>query len=78
MAHSNSFSKTKKKSTKNKFTDLKNRIEKKKEAELAKRGKIKPVSQENQQKMTLDNAKILIDKELNNDNLMIKIKRILN
>lgn len=73
------FSKTntniplKKKSSKNKFTELKNRIAKKKEAELTKSGKIKPISEENQQKMTLDKAKSIIDKELNNDNLMIKI-----
>ena len=63
----------KKKLTKNKFTDLKLRIAKKMEAEAAKSGKNKPVSQENQQKITLDKAKSIIDKELNNDNLMIKI-----
>jgi hypothetical protein len=64
---------TNKKSIKNKFTDLKNRIVKKKEEELAKSGKLKPISGEIQEKMTLDNAKILIDKELNNDKLLIKI-----
>jgi hypothetical protein len=64
---------TKKKSIKNKFTELKNRIAKKKEEELAKSGKLIPEKEENKQKMTLDKAKILIDKELNNDNLMIKI-----
>lgn len=58
---------------KNKFTELKIKMSKKQTSEAKSPSEIDPLNEENRKKLLLDKTKELVEKEISNDKLLIKI-----
>ncbi len=58
---------------KNKFTELKIKMSKKQQIEKKNSVILDPIDEENRKKLLLDKTKVIVDKEISNDKLLIKI-----